>query len=62
MLWNLSLSMATITGTNGNDILTGGTGDDRVIGSAGDDTLVGGGGNDTVDFNLQILMLKRSIC
>ncbi|WP_426164711.1 VCBS domain-containing protein [Pseudoduganella sp. R-34] len=50
--------MATITGTNGNDVLEGtcgndtinsGNGDDCVDGGTGNDSLNGGAGNDTLD-------------
>jgi len=43
--------MATITGTDGDDILIGTPGDDRFIASAGDDTITGGNGNDIVDYS-----------
>ena len=50
--------MATITGSNANDLLTGtvandtinsGNGDDTVNGGAGNDSLNGGAGADTLD-------------
>lgn len=43
--------MATIIGTDGDDILIGTAGDDRIIASAGDDTITGGNGNDIVDYS-----------
>jgi Ca2+-binding RTX toxin-like protein len=41
--------MATITGTDANDLLVGGVDADSISGGAGDDTLEGAGGNDTLD-------------
>ncbi len=41
--------MATINGTNGNDILIGGAANDSIHGKAGDDMIDGGAGNDTID-------------
>ncbi|WP_392476636.1 hypothetical protein [Nostoc sp. C110] len=43
--------MATIIGTDGDDILIGTAGDDRIIASAGDDTITGGDGKDTIDYS-----------
>ena len=43
--------MATIIGTDGDDILIGTVGDDRIIASAGDDTITGGDGRDTIDYS-----------
>ncbi|WP_341526868.1 calcium-binding protein [Nostoc sp. UHCC 0302] len=43
--------MATITGTNGDDILLGTPGDDRIIASVGDDTITGGKGTDVIDYS-----------
>ena len=40
--------MATITGTNGNDMLNGTGGNDTLRGLAGNDTLIGLGGNDVL--------------
>ncbi len=40
--------MATIKGTNGDDILTGTSDDDKLIGKAGDDVLDGGAGDDNL--------------
>jgi hypothetical protein len=39
---------ATITGTNGPDIIQGTSGDDVILGLGGDDTIDGGGGQDTI--------------
>src|SRR5579884_1760139 len=41
--------MATITGTNGVDIITGTSGDDTIYGLGGNDTINGGAGNDVID-------------
>ncbi|HYX18243.1 MAG TPA: calcium-binding protein [Nostoc sp.] len=43
--------MATIIGTDEDDILIGTAGNDRIIASAGDDTITGGNGNDIVDYS-----------
>ncbi|MEN6082374.1 calcium-binding protein, partial [Chromobacterium piscinae] len=44
----LSLSGATLTGTEGKDTLTGGKGNDVIFGLGGDDVLVGADGNDSL--------------
>ena len=41
--------MATLTGTDANEVFTGGEGADLLSGVAGDDTLTGLGGADTLD-------------
>ena len=41
--------MATINGTNNNEMLLGTNGDDTLYGLAGNDTLFGLEGNDTLD-------------
>src|SRR5262245_57505458 len=41
--------MATITGSNGNNVLNGTPADDILNGLGGNDTLNGGAGNDTLD-------------
>ncbi|MDB5694145.1 MAG: hypothetical protein JWO81_3208, partial [Alphaproteobacteria bacterium] len=38
-----------INGSNGNDIISGLAGDDTISGGNGDDTIYGGGGNDNID-------------
>ncbi|WP_375502964.1 hypothetical protein [uncultured Nostoc sp.] len=43
--------MATIIGTDGDDILVGTAEDDRFIGSAGNDTITGGDGSDIIDYS-----------
>ena len=40
--------MATMKGTNGNDVLVGLLEDDLILGKAGDDTIVADVGNDTL--------------
>ncbi len=40
--------VATIIGTDGDDLLVGTPGDDVIVGLAGDDRIVGAGGNDTI--------------
>jgi len=40
--------LATIVGTQGDDILTGTAGDDVIFGLGGNDTIDGGGGNDVI--------------
>ena len=40
--------MATINGTNNDDVLIGTGSDDRIDGLGGNDTITGGGGNDTI--------------
>ncbi|AXE29617.1 hypothetical protein DK842_06720 [Chromobacterium phragmitis] len=44
----LSLSGATLTGTEGKDTLTGGKGNDVIFGLGGDDVLIGADGNDSL--------------
>src|SRR4051812_48095620 len=41
-------TMATITGTPGNDTLFGGGANDLILGAAGNDSLFGGKGDDTL--------------
>ncbi len=43
--------MATIIGTDGDDILVGTAENDRFIGSAGNDTITGGDGSDIIDYS-----------
>src|SRR5439155_1716811 len=45
-----SETMATITGTAGNDTLSGTSGDDSISGLAGNDFMNGGAGNDSFVF------------
>lgn len=48
LAWNTAATPATITGSDGNDILLGNNGADILIGCAGNDSLNGGGGADVL--------------
>ncbi len=45
----LALAGASLTGTEGDDIILGGDGDDVLVGLGGDDSLYGGAGNDILN-------------
>ena len=48
-LMNAATDVASLTGSNANDVLSGGAGNDSIVGGTGADTLNGGTGVDTIN-------------
>src|SRR5215211_4236589 len=46
-----ALTLLSVDGGAGNDVLNGGSGDDRIVGDRGSDTMNGGAGDDTLVWN-----------